>query len=223
MTRAFAPSVAIGLDEAAAVMRLASASARSLSVEALLGLRAAEKGAVLSRLRLAPLAFLQLSRSTQIDDLSQRSRPRLFLAEGVDRHDFRFAARLGGLLRALRRFRAGRGLGRRFDRRGLCQGRPWSFFFFQHRREARRRLRHARLELEPERDEGSVKPVIESNGTTNRSGLREKFRLTSKASWVTARSQNSCWRMIDISSGKRCLTAGGATTPGAWVLNAILK
>ena len=77
--------------------------------------------------------------------------------------------------------------------------------------------------LNPKGTEGSVNPVIESNGTINRSGLREKLRLTSNASWVTARSQNSCCRMIDISSGKRCLTAGGTTTPGAWVLNAMLK
>ena len=70
-------------------------------------------------------------------------------------------------------------------------------------------------------EDGSVKPVIESNGTVSRSGLREKLRLTSKASSLTTRSQNSCWRMIDISSGKRLLTAAGTTTPGAWVLNAM--
>ena len=68
--------------------------------------------------------------------------------------------------------------------------------------------------LKPNGTDGSVKPVIASNGTVSRSGLREKLRLTSKASWVTARSQNSCCRMIDISSGKRLLIAGGTTTPG---------
>jgi hypothetical protein len=78
MTRAFAPSVAIGLYEAAPVM--ASLGERALALgQALLALRAAEKGAVLSRLRLAPLALSQLSRSTQIDDLSQRSSPSYFL------------------------------------------------------------------------------------------------------------------------------------------------
>jgi hypothetical protein len=78
MTRAFAPSVAIGLYEAAAVV--AGLGERALALgKALLALRAAEKSAVLSRLRLAPLALLQLSRSTQIDDLSQRIRPGYFL------------------------------------------------------------------------------------------------------------------------------------------------
>jgi hypothetical protein len=78
MTRAFAPSVAIGLYEAAPVM--ASLGERALALgQALFALRAAEEGAVLRRLRLAPLALLQLSRSTQIDDLSQSSRPGYFL------------------------------------------------------------------------------------------------------------------------------------------------
>ena len=72
MTRAFALSVAIGLCEAAGVE--AGLGERALALdETLLGLRAAKDGAVLSRFRLAPLAFLQLSRSTQIDDLSQRT------------------------------------------------------------------------------------------------------------------------------------------------------
>jgi hypothetical protein len=78
MTRAFAPSVAIGLDEAAAVE--AGLGERALALgEALVGFRAAEDSAVLSRLRLAELAFLKLSRSTQIDDLSQTTRPGYFL------------------------------------------------------------------------------------------------------------------------------------------------
>jgi hypothetical protein len=77
-TRAFAGSVAIGRDEAAAVE--AGLGARALTLrEALLGLRAAEDSAILSRFRLAPLAFLQLSRSTQIDDLSQTIRLGYFL------------------------------------------------------------------------------------------------------------------------------------------------
>ena len=71
-------SIAIGLREAAGVE--AGLGKRALAVdETLLGLRAAEDGAVLSRFRLAALAFLQLSRSTQIDDLSQRRRLGYFL------------------------------------------------------------------------------------------------------------------------------------------------
>jgi hypothetical protein len=77
-TRVFAPSVAIGRYEAAAVE--AGLGERTLTLsEALLGLRAAEDSAVLSRFRLAPLAFLQLSRSTQIDDFSQTIRLGYFL------------------------------------------------------------------------------------------------------------------------------------------------
>ena len=41
--------------------------------ETLLGLRAAEDSPILSRFRLLTLAFPQLSRSTQIDDLGQRT------------------------------------------------------------------------------------------------------------------------------------------------------
>jgi hypothetical protein len=71
-------SIAIGLREAAGVE--AGLGKRALALdETLLGLRAAEDGAVLSRFRLAALAFLQLSRSTQIDDLSQRRRLGYFL------------------------------------------------------------------------------------------------------------------------------------------------
>ena len=61
MTRVFALSVAIGLREAAGVE--AGLGKRALALdEPLLGLRAAEDGAVLSRFGLATLAFLQLSR-----------------------------------------------------------------------------------------------------------------------------------------------------------------
>jgi hypothetical protein len=78
MTRAFAPSVAIGRYEAAAVE--AGLGERALALgKTFLSLRAAEDGAILSRLRLAPLAFLQLSRSTQIDDFSQTIRLGYFL------------------------------------------------------------------------------------------------------------------------------------------------
>jgi hypothetical protein len=77
-TRAFAPSVAIGRYEAAAVE--AGLGERALAlVKAFLRLRAAEDSAVLSRLGLLALAVLQLSRSTQIDDFSQTSRPGYFL------------------------------------------------------------------------------------------------------------------------------------------------
>jgi hypothetical protein len=55
--------------------------------------------------------------------------------------------------------------------------------------------------LKPNGTDGSLNPVIESKGMVNRSGLREKLRLTEKASAPTSRSQNSCWRMIAISSG----------------------
>ena len=72
MTRAFALSVAIGLHEAAGVE--VGLGERTLALdETFLGLRAAKYGALLNRFRLAPLAFLQLSRLTQIDDLSQRT------------------------------------------------------------------------------------------------------------------------------------------------------
>jgi hypothetical protein len=77
-TRAFALSVAIGLCEAPAVEARLGERALTLG-QALLGLRAAEESAVLSRLRLASLAFLQLSRSTQIDDFSQTIRLGYFL------------------------------------------------------------------------------------------------------------------------------------------------
>src|ERR1700722_6988446 len=78
ITRALAPSVAIGPREPAGVE--AGLGERALALdETLLGLRAAEERAALRRFRLAPLAFLQLSRSTQIDDLSQRTRLRYFL------------------------------------------------------------------------------------------------------------------------------------------------
>jgi hypothetical protein len=78
MTRAFAPSVAIGRYEAAAVE--AGLGERALTLgEAFLGLRAAEDSAVLSRLHLLAFAFLQLSRSTQIHDFSQRIRLGYFL------------------------------------------------------------------------------------------------------------------------------------------------
>ena len=78
MTRAFAPSVAIEVFEAAGVEAGLGESAFAVG-ETLLGFRAAEDSAVLSRFRLLTLAFLQLSRSTQIDDLSQRTRPGYFL------------------------------------------------------------------------------------------------------------------------------------------------
>ena len=78
MTRAFALSVAIGLYEAAGVEVGRCQRALALD-EAFLRLRLTKYGALLSRFRLAPLAFLQLSRSTQIDDLSQKMRPVYFL------------------------------------------------------------------------------------------------------------------------------------------------
>src|ERR1700692_4837570 len=68
MTRAFAPSVAIGRYEAAAVE--AGLGERALALgKTFLSLRAAEDSAVLSRFRLLALTRLQLSRSTEIDDL----------------------------------------------------------------------------------------------------------------------------------------------------------
>ena len=65
-------SIAIGLCEAAGVEVGFCQRALALD-ETLFGLRAAEDSAVLGRFRLLTLAFLQLSRSTQIDDLSQRT------------------------------------------------------------------------------------------------------------------------------------------------------
>ena len=65
-------SIAIGLREAAGLE--ARLGQRTLALdETFLRLRAAKYGALLNRFRLAPLAFLQLSRLTQIDDLSQRT------------------------------------------------------------------------------------------------------------------------------------------------------
>jgi hypothetical protein len=78
MTRAFAPSVAIGRYEAAAVEAGLGECALALG-KTFLSLRAAEDSAVLSRFRLAALALLQLSRSTQIDDFSQTIRLGYFL------------------------------------------------------------------------------------------------------------------------------------------------
>ena len=77
-TRAFALSVAIGLCEAAGVEAGLGERAFALD-ETLLGLRAAKDGAVLSRFRLLTRTFLQLSRATQVDDLSQRTRLDYFL------------------------------------------------------------------------------------------------------------------------------------------------
>jgi hypothetical protein len=77
-TRAFALSVVIGLCETPGVE--AGLGERALALgEALRGFRTAEESAVLSRLGLASLAFLQLSRSTQIDDFSQTIRLGYFL------------------------------------------------------------------------------------------------------------------------------------------------
>lgn len=83
MTRASALSVAIRAHEPAGVE--AGLGERALALDqTLLGFRAAEDSAVLSRLRLLTLALLQLSRSAQVDDLGQKDAPRLFLAEGID-------------------------------------------------------------------------------------------------------------------------------------------
>jgi hypothetical protein len=77
-TRAFAPSVAIGPHEPAGVE--AGRGERALALyETLLGLRAAEDSAVLSRFRLLTLAFLQLSRPAQVDNLGQSARLGYFL------------------------------------------------------------------------------------------------------------------------------------------------
>jgi hypothetical protein len=72
MTRAFALSVTIGLCETSGVEVGLCQRALALD-EASLRLRLAKYGALLSCFRLLTLAFLQLSRSTQIDDLSQRT------------------------------------------------------------------------------------------------------------------------------------------------------
>jgi hypothetical protein len=72
MTRAFALSVAIGLCEAAGVEVGLCQRALALD-ETFLRRRAAKYGSLLSCFRLLTPAFLQLSRSTQIDDLSQRT------------------------------------------------------------------------------------------------------------------------------------------------------
>jgi hypothetical protein len=71
-------SIVIGLCEAAGVEVGLGERALALD-EMLFGLRAAEESAVLGRFRLLTPAFLQLSGSTQIDDLSQRTRPGYFL------------------------------------------------------------------------------------------------------------------------------------------------
>jgi hypothetical protein len=71
-TRAFAPSVAIGLCEAAGVEVGLCQLALALD-EAFLRLRPAKYGSLLSRFRLATVAFPHISRSTQIEDLSQRT------------------------------------------------------------------------------------------------------------------------------------------------------
>ena len=207
--------------------RRAGLGERALALgETLLGLRAAEDGAVLGCFRLLALAVLLLSRPAQVDDLAQDAASAISCER---RRSTRPSLRRRAPPVSPRSERASR-------RRRLCGGRlagagfagagARSCFLLLRPAPAQRLAAGSETRgssLNPNGTDGSVKPVIESNGTVNRSGLREKLRLTSNASSVTTRSQNSCWRMIDISSGKRCLTAGGATTPGAWVLNAILK
>jgi hypothetical protein len=68
----------IGLHEAAGVEIGLCQRALTLD-ESFLRLRLTKYGALLSRFRLAPLALLRLSRSTQIDDLSQRTALGYFL------------------------------------------------------------------------------------------------------------------------------------------------
>src|SRR5271169_6085056 len=187
------------------------------------GLRPAEDNAVLSRDRLLAPARLLFSRKAQIDDLAQADLGYFFRKASIDTTlaspagsagfsarwpDFAGAGPDGGFADTVF---VSAGAGADSCISAVAGARPAASSVARG------------SSLKPNGTDGSVKPVIESKGTINRSGLREKLRFTSNASWVTTRSQNSCWRMIDISSGKRLLTADGTTTPGAWVLKAMLK
>src|SRR5271163_331462 len=194
--------------------------------ETLLGLRPAEDDSVLGRDGLLTLARLLLSHLAQVDDLAQAGLGYFLRNASIDTTLASLAGSAGfSAFSARWPDFAGAGPGGGFAGAvfaGAAGGAVSDFAVAAGARlAAGSDMRGS--SLKPNGTDGSVKPVIESNGTTNRSALREKLRFTSNASWVTTRSQNSCWRMIDISSGKRLLTADGTTTPGAWVLNAILK
>src|SRR5271168_5551550 len=191
--------------------------------QALLGLRPAEDDAVLSGCCLLALARLLLSRLAQIDDLAQSRLGHFFRNASIDTTLVSLAG--SAAFSAFWTDLAGAGWGAGFADAVFAGAGAGADSGFTAAADARLAAGSGTRgsSLKPNGTDGSEKPVIESNGTTNRSGLREKWRLTSKASWVTTRSQNSCCRMIDISSGKRVLTAAGATTPGAWVLKAMLK
>ncbi len=88
---------------------------------------------------------------------------------------------LGGLFGGFRRldqFRARLGLGGRFG--GLAPPRPAPGPARRGRRGLARGSAMRGSSLKPNGTEGSLKPVMASNGTVSRSGLREKLRLTSK-------------------------------------------
>ena len=175
MTRASALSVAIRPSEPVGVEARLGKRALALD-ETLLGPRTAEDSAILSGFRLLAFALLRLSRSTQIDDLSHE-RAYFFRKASIDttfvsptgsvgfpasRADFGAEARSAdgltgvGLVGVELRVPFSSAAADASDTRGSS--------------------------LNPNGTDGSVNPVIESNGTVNRSGLREKFRLTSNAS-----------------------------------------
>ena len=212
-TRAFAPSRVIGAGD---FMRLEAALGLVAFVFQPAPLRRGhpEQDLVLGGLGLLAPPLFAFPLAAQIDDIPHRRFRRYFLRKasiettfpgpsaGFSAGTTGFAAEGGGLAEAAGSWGSGRsvaGFGRGAS--SLIRG----------------------SSLNPNGTDGSEKPVIASNGTVRRSGLREKLRLTSKASCVTTRSQNSCCRMIDISSGNRPFTAAGTTTPGARVLKAMLK
>src|SRR5271169_3018054 len=190
-TRALAASVRIRARKPAGVEARLGKRAFAF-YQPLLGLRPAEDDAVLSGCCLLALARLLLSRVAQIDDLAQSRLGYFFRNASIDTTlaspagsagfsafwpDFAGAGPDGGFADAVF---AGAGAGADSCISAVAGARPAASSVARGSR------------LKPNGTDGSVKPVIESKGTTSRSGLREKLRLTSNASWVTTRPQNSC-------------------------------
>src|SRR5271165_4511749 len=220
-TRALAASVDIGSHDPASLE--VGLRKRALGLDQkFLGLRPAKNDAVLIRDGFLALALFSLSRAAQIDDFAQASLCYFLRKASIDT-TFASPAGSAGFSARCADFAAATGWAGGFAGAGFAGagGDVCCLAVAGAGLAAGSATRGS--SLKPNGTDGSVKPVIESKGTVSRSGLREKLRLTSNPSWVTTRSQNSCCRMIDISSGKRCLTAGGTTTPSAWVLNAMLK
>ena len=152
------------------------------------------------RLGLCLIARSELAGAPQIDNFRHGGDPRLFLPEGVDGHDLsRPSATFSGVLSGVFGVSTARGpagaagfIGEGGPARGVfaagasiaglgAAAAPGSAGV------ALASLATRGSSLKPNGTDGSLKPVIESKGTVSRSGLREKLRLTSNASWVDRR------------------------------------